>query len=49
VEGTFFCRKDPDNKRELDVEIHYEVREESADGKGKSVAGARVVQAWKVR
>jgi protein arginine N-methyltransferase 3 len=49
VEGTFFCRKDADNKRELDIELHYEVREPGGDDKGKGRASARVVQAFKVR
>jgi hypothetical protein len=48
VEGTFFCRKDKDNKRELEVEIHYEVRESEGDVKGKA-KGGRVVQSYKVR
>jgi hypothetical protein len=44
-----------ENKRELDVEIHYEVREPPADGagateeKGKEKARETIVQMFKVR
>ncbi|KAL1406590.1 hypothetical protein Q8F55_008296 [Vanrija albida] len=43
IEGRFYCRKSPDNSRELDVEIHFAV----ADGP-ESPANF-TVQAFKVR
>jgi protein arginine N-methyltransferase 3 len=53
VKGAFHCRKSANNKRELDVEIHYEVFPpdvEGAEGKGKAVQGGGVtVQMFKVR
>ncbi|TBU22355.1 protein arginine N-methyltransferase [Dichomitus squalens] len=45
VEGTFKCKKSTDNSRELDVEIHFSVREPEAD----AGAGDVVVQIYKVR
>jgi len=45
VSGTFHCRKSETNSRELEVEIHYSVRE-SADA---SSSGDIVVQIYKVR
>ncbi|EJF55863.1 protein arginine N-methyltransferase [Dichomitus squalens] len=45
VEGMFKCKKSTDNSRELDVEIHFSVREPDAD----AGAGDVVVQIYKVR
>ncbi|OCH89934.1 S-adenosyl-L-methionine-dependent methyltransferase [Obba rivulosa] len=45
VQGTFTCRKSDENSRELDVEIHYVVKE-SAD---QEPEGEAVVQIFKVR
>ena len=45
VEGTFKCKKSEDNSRELDVEIHFSVREPEAD----AVRGDVVVHMYKVR
>ncbi|KAI0072207.1 S-adenosyl-L-methionine-dependent methyltransferase [Panus rudis PR-1116 ss-1] len=45
VQGTFKCRKSEDNSRELDVEIHYTVKDEGED----AVASQAVVQVFKVR
>ena len=45
VEGTFKCRKSADNSRELDVEIHYAMRE-SEDA---PVPAELTVQMFKVR
>ncbi|KAI0036261.1 S-adenosyl-L-methionine-dependent methyltransferase [Vararia minispora EC-137] len=45
VEGTFHCRKNADNSRELDVEIHYTVRL-SADAPAPADV---VVQIYKIR
>ncbi|EMD39598.1 hypothetical protein CERSUDRAFT_111907 [Gelatoporia subvermispora B] len=45
VQGTFKCRKSDDNSRELDVEIHYVVKE-SVDEEPR---GEAVVQLFKVR
>ena len=45
VEGTFKCRKSDDNSRELDVEIHYAVRESEA----AAAPGELIVQMYKVR
>ncbi|RDB14874.1 Protein arginine N-methyltransferase 3 [Hypsizygus marmoreus] len=44
VHGTFHCRKSEDNSRELDVEIHYSVKEDS-----ESPASDLIVQMYKVR
>ncbi|KAI0354833.1 S-adenosyl-L-methionine-dependent methyltransferase [Trametes cingulata] len=44
VEGVFKCRKSSDNSRELDVEIHYRVREPE-----ESTPGDLIVQLYKVR
>ena len=44
VQGVFKCRKSDDNSRELDVEIHYSVKE-SAEEEPEEV----VVQTFKVR
>jgi len=44
VSGTFHCRKSETNSRELDVEIHYSVRQ-NADTQANDV----VVQMYKVR
>ncbi|KAI1788889.1 protein arginine N-methyltransferase [Ganoderma leucocontextum] len=45
VEGTFKCKKSEDNSRELDVEIHFSVREPEAEAAPKEV----IVQMYKVR
>ena len=45
VEGTFKCKKSEDNSRELDVEIHYTVR----DPENTSEPGDVFVQLYKVR
>ena len=45
VEGTFKCKKSEDNSRELDVEIHFSVREPEAE----AAPGEVVVQMFKVR
>lgn len=45
VEGTFKCKKSEDNSRELDVEIHFSVREPEAE----AAPGEVVVQMYKVR
>ncbi|OSX57198.1 hypothetical protein POSPLADRAFT_1067922 [Postia placenta MAD-698-R-SB12] len=45
VQGTFKCHKSPDNSRELDVEIHYVVKDPSEEVTAKDV----VVQIFKVR
>jgi len=45
VAGMFHCRKSEMNSRELDVEIHYSVRE-NADA---PASGDVVVQMYKVR
>ena len=42
--GHFHCVKSATNSRELDVEIHYEVKTS-----GEAVAGGTVVQMYKVR
>ena len=44
VQGVFKCRKSDDNSRELDVEIHYSVRESAEEE-----AGDLIVQTFKVR
>ena len=44
VEGTFKCKKSPDNSRELDVEIHYTVKEPE-----DAAPGDVFVQIYKVR
>lgn len=44
VQGVFKCRKSEDNSRELDVEIHYSVRESAEEP-----AGDVIVQTFKVR
>ncbi|THH21417.1 hypothetical protein EW146_g166 [Bondarzewia mesenterica] len=45
VTGTFRCRKSEDNARELDVEIHYTIK----DNADSEVPGEVVVQMFKVR
>ena len=45
VQGTFRCRKSADNSRELDVEIHYTVKDPDTDEPPSEV----VVQLFKVR
>ncbi|KAH9932760.1 protein arginine N-methyltransferase [Epithele typhae] len=45
VEGVFKCRKNADNSRELDVEIHYSVREPE----DPAPSGELLVQMYKVR
>lgn len=45
VVGSFHCRKSDTNSRELEVEIHYALKE-SADA---SAVGDVVVQMYKVR
>ena len=45
VEGTFKCRKSADNSRELDVEIHYGVR----DSEDAPAPAELVVQMYKIR
>ncbi|PCH40423.1 arginine N-methyltransferase 3 [Wolfiporia cocos MD-104 SS10] len=45
VEGTFICHKNVDNSRELDVEIHYVVKDPSEELSSKGA----VVQMFKVR
>ncbi|THG99108.1 hypothetical protein EW026_g3198 [Hermanssonia centrifuga] len=45
VQGVFKCRKSDDNSRELDVEIHYSVKE---DAEAKE-SGNVIVQTFKVR
>lgn len=45
VKGIFKCKKSPDNSRELDVEIHYSVKE-SPDAPDPTEV---IVQAYKVR
>ncbi|KAG6829437.1 hypothetical protein H0H87_011392 [Tephrocybe sp. NHM501043] len=44
VHGTFHCRKSEDNSRELDVEIHFSVKQDPEDP-----ASETVVQMYKVR
>ena len=45
VEGVLHCRKSKDNSRELDVEIHYGVR----DSEDAPAPGELVVQMYKIR
>ncbi|KZT63364.1 S-adenosyl-L-methionine-dependent methyltransferase [Daedalea quercina L-15889] len=45
VQGTFKCRKSSDNSRELDVEIHYTVKDPDVEEAPSQV----VVQLFKVR
>lgn len=45
VQGTFKCRKSADNSRELDVEIHYTVKDPDTEEPPSEV----VVQLYKVR
>ncbi|EPT00251.1 hypothetical protein FOMPIDRAFT_1023851 [Fomitopsis schrenkii] len=45
VQGTFKCRKSADNSRELDVEIHYTVKDPDTEEPPSQV----VVQLYKVR
>ncbi|KAI0629795.1 S-adenosyl-L-methionine-dependent methyltransferase [Trametes polyzona] len=45
VEGTFKCRKSEDNSRELDVEIHYRVK----DPEEPNAPSEAIVQLYKVR
>jgi len=45
VQGTFKCKKSEDNTRELDVEIHYTVKDDSTGAEPSEV----VVQLYKVR
>ncbi|KAH8104934.1 S-adenosyl-L-methionine-dependent methyltransferase [Phellopilus nigrolimitatus] len=50
VSGTFHCRKSEDNSRELDVEIHYVVRNLDGDSVDTAPGGsAMIVQSYKVR
>lgn len=53
MKGSFHCRKNDDNTRELDVEIHYSVLRLDDDGKvesPKSGGPPKVsVQTFKVR
>jgi len=44
VTGSFHCRKSETNSRELDVEIHYSVKEDA-----EAPAGPTIVQMYKVR
>ena len=44
VNGTFYCRKSEVNSRELDVEIHYSVKQD-----GEAPASNAIVQMYKVR
>lgn len=44
VHGTFHCRKSETNSRELDVEIHYSVKQDA-----ESTASDTIVQMYKVR
>ncbi|KAG6914800.1 hypothetical protein DXG01_015231 [Tephrocybe rancida] len=44
VRGTFHCRKSEENSRELDVEIHFSVKQDS-----EGPASETVVQMFKVR
>ncbi|KAI0823963.1 S-adenosyl-L-methionine-dependent methyltransferase [Trametes gibbosa] len=45
VEGMFKCRKSEDNSRELDVEIHYQVK----DPEAPAASSETIVQLYKVR
>ncbi|KAH9850155.1 S-adenosyl-L-methionine-dependent methyltransferase [Lenzites betulinus] len=45
VEGVFKCRKSEDNSRELDVEIHYHVK----DPEAPTAPSETIVQLYKVR
>lgn len=45
MEGVFKCRKSEDNSRELDVEIHYRVK----DPETPDAASETIVQLYKVR
>ncbi|KAI0045880.1 S-adenosyl-L-methionine-dependent methyltransferase [Auriscalpium vulgare] len=45
VEGIFHCKKSDENSRELDVEVHYSVKE-NVDAE---MPGERIVQIFKVR
>ena len=45
VAGTFRCRKSETNSRELEIEIHYSLREKAT----APVSGDVVVQMYKVR
>ncbi|THH06140.1 hypothetical protein EW145_g4285 [Phellinidium pouzarii] len=47
VSGTFHCRKSADNSRELDVEIHYVVRNADGEDADPDDHGAMVVQSYK--
>ena len=44
VTGTFSCRKNDENSRELDVEVRYSVQDDKA-----SSPGALIVEMYKVR
>jgi protein arginine N-methyltransferase 3 len=44
VKGTFYCRKSEVNSRELDVEIHYSVKQDA-----EASASDVIVQMYKVR
>ncbi|KAG6337383.1 hypothetical protein ID866_1706 [Astraeus odoratus] len=44
VSGTFSCRKNNENSRELDIEIHYSIK-----NTGEASAGETVVQIYTVR
>lgn len=48
VSGTFHCRKSADNSRELDVEIHYVVRNADSDNT-EAAESPMIVQSYKVR
>ena len=48
VSGTFHCRKSADNSRELDVEIHYVVRNADSDS-AEAAESPMIVQSYKVR
>jgi protein arginine N-methyltransferase 3 len=45
VTGSFYCKKSATNSRELDVEIHYSVRQNAET----TIVGDTVVQIYKVR
>ena len=52
VSGTFHCRKSEENSRELDVEIHYVVRDISGtddETEGGVEASPMIIQSFKVR
>lgn len=49
VSGTFHCRKSEDNSRELDVEIHYVIREQDEEDESKISESPMIIQSFKVR